>query len=44
MTGLEFHRAAAGPKELHAYSSDHAMRDPQATLDRREFLIRTLGM
>jgi pimeloyl-ACP methyl ester carboxylesterase len=38
MTGLEFSGAAGDPKELHAYDADHAVRDPQAALDRAEFL------
>ncbi len=44
MSGLELHRAAGEPKELHAYVADHAMRDPQARLDRTDFLIRTLSL
>ena len=43
MTGLELHAAAADPKEMHAYEADHAVRDPQARLDRAAFLGRTLG-
>ncbi len=43
MTGLELHGAAAAPKEMHAYEADHAVRDPQARLDRAAFLCRTLG-
>jgi pimeloyl-ACP methyl ester carboxylesterase len=42
MTGLELHRAAGDPKEMHAYDSDHGVRDPQARADRTEFLMRTL--
>jgi pimeloyl-ACP methyl ester carboxylesterase len=38
MTGLEFHRAAGEPKEMHAYDADHGMGDPQAALDRLAFL------
>lgn len=43
MSGLELHRAAGDPKEMHAYDADHGMRDPQARADRTEFLARTLG-
>ena len=43
MTGLELHGAAADPKEMHAYEADHAIRDPQARLDRAAFLGGTLG-
>jgi len=43
MTGMELHRAAGDPKEMHAYDADHAMRDPQAVADRAAFLGRTLG-
>jgi hypothetical protein len=28
---------------MHAYEADHAVRDPQARLDRAAFLGRTLG-
>jgi pimeloyl-ACP methyl ester carboxylesterase len=38
MTGLEFHRVAGEPKEMHAYDADHGMRDRQAALDRLAFL------
>ena len=44
MTGLELHRAAGEPKELHAYDGDHAVRDPRARRDRAEFLVRTLRL
>ena len=44
MSGLELHRAAGEPKELHAYAADHAMRDPQARVDRTDFLIRSLAL
>lgn len=44
MSGLELHRSAAEPKEMHAYESDHAMRDPSARGDRRSFLERTLRL
>ena len=44
MSGLELHRAAGEPKELHAYPADHAMRDLQARLDRTDFLIRSLTL
>ena len=43
MTGLELHRAAGEPKEMHAYDADHAVRDPQAAVDRASFLGRHLG-
>ena len=42
MSGLELHRAAGEPKEVHAYAADHAMRIAQARLDRTDFLVRTL--
>jgi pimeloyl-ACP methyl ester carboxylesterase len=44
MTGLELHRAAGEPKELHAYESDHAMRVEDARADRHDFLRRTLAL
>ena len=44
MRGLELHRAAGEPKELHAYAADHAVRDPQARVDRTDFLIRSLTL
>lgn len=44
MTGLELHRAAGEPKELHAYEADHAMRTADARADRRTFLRRTLNL
>jgi pimeloyl-ACP methyl ester carboxylesterase len=43
MTGLELHRAAAEPKELHAYDADHGVRVPEARADRLDFLRRTLA-
>jgi len=43
MTGLELHRAAGDPKEMHAYDADHGVRDPRARADRTEFLLRTLA-
>ncbi len=43
MTGLELHRAAGDPKQLHAYESDHAMRTLEARIDRGTFLGRALG-
>jgi dienelactone hydrolase len=43
MSGLELHRAAGEPKEMLAYESDHGVREPQARIDRREFLLRTLA-
>ena len=44
MSGLELHRAAGEPKELHAYPADHAMRDDQARRDRTDFLVRRLSL
>jgi hypothetical protein len=44
MSGFELHRAAGEPKELHAYDADHAMRDPQARVDRTDFLTRSLTL
>ena len=44
MTGLELHRAAGDPKELHAYEADHAMRTPDARADRLAFLRGTLSL
>jgi pimeloyl-ACP methyl ester carboxylesterase len=44
MTGLELHRAAGEPKELHAYEADHAVRHPDARADRLAFLQRTLDL
>lgn len=44
MTGLELHRAAGEPKEIHAYDADHAMRTPAARADRVAFLRRVLGL
>jgi hypothetical protein len=44
MSGLELHRAAGEPKELHAYPADHAVRDPQARVDRTAFLVRALDL
>ncbi|MEO7296202.1 MAG: alpha/beta fold hydrolase [Candidatus Limnocylindria bacterium] len=38
MTGLELHRAAGEPKEMHAYDTDHGVRDPLAAADRSAFL------
>jgi pimeloyl-ACP methyl ester carboxylesterase len=43
MTGLELHRAAGEPSEMHAYDADHGVRDPQARADRAAFLGRHLG-
>jgi pimeloyl-ACP methyl ester carboxylesterase len=43
MTGLELHRAAGEPTEVHAYEADHAVRVPQARADRTAFLARALG-
>jgi len=43
MTGMELHRAAGDPKEMHAYDADHAVRDPQAAADRAAFLAGPLG-
>ena len=44
MTGLELHRAAGEPKELHAYETDHGVRVPEARADRLAFLRRTLSL
>lgn len=44
MTGLELHRAAGEPKELHAYDADHGVRVPEARADRLDFLRRTLDL
>ena len=44
MTGLELHRAAGDPKEMHAYDADHAVRLPEARADRLAFLRRTLSL
>ena len=44
MGGLELHRAAGEPKELHAYPADHAMRVAHARRDRTDFLVRTLTL
>ncbi len=44
MTGLELHRAAGEPKELHSYEADHGVRVPQARADRLDFLRRTLAL
>jgi pimeloyl-ACP methyl ester carboxylesterase len=44
MTGLELHRAAADPKELHAYEADHAVRVPEARADRERFLREALAL
>lgn len=44
MTGLEFHRAAGEPKEMHAYDTDHGMHDQQAVADRLAFLRTILDV
>jgi dienelactone hydrolase len=44
MSGLELHRAAGEPKEMLAYDADHGVREPQARVDRREFLLRNLAL
>jgi hypothetical protein len=44
MTGLELHRAAGDPKELHAYEADHAVRVPEARADRERFLREALAL
>ena len=44
MTGLELHRAAGEPKEIHAYEADHGVRNPDARADRLAFLRRTLSL
>ena len=43
MTAHELHRAAGEPREIHEYDADHAVRDPQAAVDRAAFLGRHLG-
>jgi dienelactone hydrolase len=43
MTGLELQRAAADPKEMHAYDADHGVRVAEAREDRVAFLGRALG-
>ena len=43
MSGMELHRAAGDPKEMHAYDTDHGVRDPQAVADRAAFLGPLLG-
>jgi pimeloyl-ACP methyl ester carboxylesterase len=43
MTGLELHRAAGDPKDIKSYDADHGVREPQAAVDRAEFLGRHLG-
>jgi pimeloyl-ACP methyl ester carboxylesterase len=43
MTGLELHRAAGEPKEIHAYEADHAVRHPDARAHRLAFLSDHLG-
>lgn len=44
MTGLELHRAAGEPKEIHAYPADHAVRVPEARADRERFLREHLAL
>jgi pimeloyl-ACP methyl ester carboxylesterase len=44
MTGLELHRAAGEPKEIHAYQADHAVRHPDARADRLAFLAEHLTL
>ena len=44
MTGLELHRAAGEPKELHAYEADHGLRVPEAAKDRAAFLAAHLRL
>jgi pimeloyl-ACP methyl ester carboxylesterase len=43
MAGLELHRAAGEPREIHVYEADHGVRNPEARADRAAFLGRTLG-
>jgi len=43
MTGLELQRAAGDPNVIHAYDTDHAVRDPMAASDRAAFLGSILG-
>jgi pimeloyl-ACP methyl ester carboxylesterase len=44
MAGLELHRAAGEPKEIHAYQADHAVRHPDARADRLAFLAERLTL
>lgn len=44
MTGSEFERAAGDPKQLHAYETDHGVRDTQAAADRLAFLEGAIGL
>ena len=44
MTGLELHRAAGEPKEIHAYEADHGVRVDAARTDRLAFLRRALSL
>ena len=44
MSGLELHRAAGDPKQLHAYEADHAVRVDEARADRLAFLVRELSL
>jgi pimeloyl-ACP methyl ester carboxylesterase len=44
MSGLELHRAAGDPKELHAYTADHGVRVPEARTDRERFLREALAL
>jgi pimeloyl-ACP methyl ester carboxylesterase len=43
MSGLELHRAAGDPTQMHAYDADHGVRHPQARVDRAAFLGGALG-
>jgi pimeloyl-ACP methyl ester carboxylesterase len=43
MAGMELHRAAGEPKEMHAYDADHGVRDLGAAVDRASFLGHHLG-
>jgi len=43
MTGIELQRAAGDPKVMHVYDTDHAVRDPQAAVDRLAFLTDILA-
>jgi poly(3-hydroxybutyrate) depolymerase len=44
MSGLEFQGAAPPGSELLAYDTGHDMRLAQIRADRRDFLVRTLGL
>lgn len=43
MSGLELHRAAGEPREMHVYDTDHGVQDATAAADRATFLRRSLA-